>query len=66
VSVSEELITRILLLLPNHPTVEALMGAEALTDVRAVDIYAALRILEDRKLVRMDELLGRDTPPQGD
>jgi hypothetical protein len=42
------------------------MGAEALTDVRAVDIYAALRILEDRKLVRMDELLGRDTPPQGD
>jgi hypothetical protein len=58
-SVSEELLTRILLMLPDHATMDALLESDALTDVRAADIYAALRILADRKLVRMDELFGR-------
>jgi len=64
-SLSEELLTRILLLLPNYPTLEGLLESDALTDVRAADIYSALRILEDRKLVSMEELFGRGSPPQG-
>jgi hypothetical protein len=61
-AVNEELITKILLLLPTHPTLEALLESDDLTNVRAADIYAAVRILQQRKLVRMSELFGRDTP----
>ena len=62
VSVNENLITKILLLLPTHPTLEALLECDDLTNVRAADIYAAVRILEQRKLVRMSELFGRGAP----
>jgi hypothetical protein len=61
-AVNEELITKILLLLPTHPTSEALLDSHDLTNVRAADIYAAVRILQQRKLVRMSELFGRDSP----
>jgi hypothetical protein len=61
-SVNEELLTKILLLLSTHPTLEALLDSDELTNIRAADIYAAVRILEQRKLVRMSELFGRDTP----
>lgn len=58
--VSEDLIATVLELLPTHPSIEALMEADALKDVRSADIHAALRILEERGQVRRGELFGRD------
>jgi len=57
-----KLITKILLLLPTHPTLESLLDSDDLTKVRAADIYAAVRILEQRKPWRMSELFGRENP----
>ena len=65
-AVSKELIAKVLQLLPNHPTIEALKETTDLTDVPFSDIREALLILEERKKVRGRELFGRDVPPQGD
>lgn len=64
-AVSEDVIAKILQLIPTHPTLGAVMGANALRDVHTADILAAICILEERGNVRKGELLGRNSPPQG-
>jgi predicted transcriptional regulator len=62
---SEQTIDKILQLLPNNPTIEALKETDALKDVPVADLRAALRTLEERGQVSAGELFGRDFPPQG-
>lgn len=64
-AVSEDVIAKILQLIPTHPTLGAVMGANALRNVHTADILAAVRILGDRGQVNRGELLVRDTPPKG-
>jgi hypothetical protein len=63
-TVCEELIAKVLGLLPSHPTVEELEQTGDLRDVPVSDIRVALHILEERGQVRVEELFGRDMPPQ--
>jgi hypothetical protein len=62
-AVREELIAKVLELLPSHSTVEDLKQTSNLRDVPAADISTTLRILEERGQVRAGELFGRDLPP---
>jgi hypothetical protein len=61
-AVQEELIAKVLELLPSHSTVEELKQTSSLRDVPAVDIRTALCILEERGQVGARELFGRDLP----
>ena len=53
---SEDLILKVLELLPTHPSVEELMDADVLRDVRSAEIHAALRVLMERGHVTAEEL----------
>jgi len=53
---SEDLVLKVLELLPTHPSVEALMDADVLRDVRSAEIQAALRVLMERGHVTAEEL----------
>jgi hypothetical protein len=57
---NEKTVAKILELLREHPTFEALKETEALKHVPSADIDAALRTLQSRGQVTAGELFGRD------
>ena len=62
-AVREELIAKVLELLPSHSTVEELKQTSNLRNISVADISTVLRILEERGHVSAGELFGRDLPP---
>jgi len=59
-AVSEDIVLKVLELLPTHPSVEALMETDGLKDVRSAEIRAALRVLMERGHLVAGEMFGRD------
>lgn len=56
---NEDLIAKVLELLPTHHSVEELQEAEGLKDVRLAEIRNALHTLQERGQVRAGELFER-------